>query len=452
MRKVHHRQQKIEIDITDAQLTGHAGLHFVSQMASQLQLPELLRAGMHVKQRQRGCDDAQMLLGLIYSLASGNGALSDLDAFRRDTATLTIAGLERAPASRRLGEYLTRCTPTDLDALLGVVRKLSRELVADACRREIEMRGYVPVFIDGSEIEVAGRYYEEAHRGYSGRTQYWLHGVFVGGVWASERLCPGGVDVTAGWKEQLESDVRPALDALRITRHHDPGDGSAVVEEEVPVPVWVSTDNAYYRKECVSYYQDCGWDYSISVTSGTYKRPILQRAKQNDESMWEPLNGREDATVVQYRPSQWSRVHHYVVIRTEWDGTQRLLFPRYTVICVSSGDLPVKELVARHRHKQGMENEFKGPLEALDLHHPPCLRFLANQIFYACGQLAHLLVRAVQYRLLPSTEYRRSIRTIIHDLIRTVARVVRSGRKIRLLFARTTWRLNWVHYAACQLE
>jgi Lhr-like helicase len=155
----------------------------------------------------------------------------------------------------------------------------------------------------------------------------------------------------------------------------------------------------------VDYYRSQGRDCSISVTGGTYKRPM-----------------------------------------------QKLLFPRYTVICVSRGDLPLTELVRRHRHKQGMENEFKGPLEALDLHHPPCLSVVANQMFYACGQLAHVLLRAVQYRLLPSRDYRRTIRTVIHDLIRTVARVVRSGRKLRLLFARTTWRLDWIHHAAVQLE
>ena len=37
----------------------------------------------------------------------------------------------------------------------------------------------------------------------------------------------------------------------------------------------------------------------------------------------------------------------------------------------------------------------------LDLHHPPCRGYRANQAFYAYGRMAHLLLRAVQYRLLP---------------------------------------------------
>ncbi|OED45848.1 hypothetical protein ACH42_04520 [Endozoicomonas sp. (ex Bugula neritina AB1)] len=49
-----------------------------------------------------------------------------------------------------------------------------------------------------------------------------------------------------------------------------------------------------------------------------------------------------------------------------------LLDPRYCVILVNRSDLPLKELVRRHREKQGQENAQKGPLIDLDLHHPPC--------------------------------------------------------------------------------
>jgi hypothetical protein len=452
MSNIHTGKKKIEIDITDAQLTGSGGLHFVSAMAHRLGLPSLLAEAIRVKQRKRGCSDTETLLGIIYSLATGNGSLRDLESFRRDTPTLSIAGLERAPASRRAGEYLARCTPADLEALLQIVRTVSAPLYADVCAREIADRGYVPVFIDGSEIEVTGRYYEQAHRGYSGRQQYWLHGVFVGGLWASQRLCAGGGDVTADWKAQLDADVRPILSQLRMRPSGNNAEDGTPPLHDQQVPVWVSTDNAYYRKECAEYFHAQGWEYSISVTSGTYKRPILRQAARKDASAWHKITRTEEALLVTHQPADWSRPHQYVVMRTEWDGTQRLLFPRHTVICVSRGDLPLAELVRRHRHKMGMENEFKGPLDALDLHHPPCLSFIANQVFYACGQLAHLLLRAVQFRLLPAADHRRTIRTVIHDLIRTVARLVHTGRKVRLLFARTTWRLDWIHHAACQLE
>ena len=99
----------------------------------------------------------------------------------------------------------------------------------------------------------------------------------------------------------------------------------------------------------------------------------------------------------------------------------------------------------RHRGKQGQENAFKGPLIDLDLHHPPCRKFRANQAFYICGQLAQMLLRAVQYQLLPARARRHGLRPLIRYL-------VRSGRRWRLDFARNNFRLDWLYHAAVQLE
>lgn len=88
-----------------------------------------------------------------------------------------------------------------------------------------------------------------------------------------------------------------------------------------------------------------------------------------------------------------------VVRRRSVDG-QGLLLPWHTVILVSRHDLPLAELATRHRGKQGQENAFKGPLRDMDLHHPPCRGYRANQAFYALGQIAQVLPRAVQYTVL----------------------------------------------------
>ena len=119
----------------------------------------------------------------------------------------------------------------------------------------------------------------------------------------------------------------------------------------------------------------------------------------------------ESATWVSHRPDGWQE-QSYVVIRKLYDGVQRRLTPAYTVILVSRTDLPLAELVHRHRGKQGRENAFKGPLIDMDLHHPPCRRFCANQAFYACGQLAQVLLRAIQYQLLPGTARRQGSATV----------------------------------------
>ena len=139
------------------------------------------------------------------------------------------------------------------------------------------------------------------------------------------------------------------------------------------VPVWGRMDNAYYRQEVVEHFEERGWDYSISVTSATYKSPILEAVDEVlEEADWEPINDSERAAFVTYSSRKWRQERTYVVVRRDEEDGCRLLFPIYTVILVSRDDLPLKELVARHRAKQGQENAFKGPLTEMNLHHPRC--------------------------------------------------------------------------------
>lgn len=431
MTKIIPQPPRVDIDFTDAALTGHGGWSLLAAIAQSLGLPQALASAVQLKHRRRGASDAEMLWSLVASLAAGNGALSDLDALRADMAGQKLLGLEAAPSGRRLGEYLSRFGKAEVNALMGVARQVMGQVAPTVIDHEVSTRGYLPLFIDGTAIEVDGDLFENAARGYNGEMQLWLHNVFLGGLWVSGRLHPGAVDVAKGWREQLAEDVAPVIPA--------------------GTPVWVRADNAYYRGEFVRYCAERGWDYSISVTNDTYRRPILEVLEGLGEEAWQDIGQGESATLVYHRPSGW-REHAYVVIRRLDDGRQRRLTPAYTVILVSRDDLSLEESVRRHRGKQGQENAFKGPLIDMDLHHPPCRRFHANQAFYVCGQLAQLLLRAVQYRLLPTTARRHGLRPLIRYVMRSVARLVRTGRRWRLDIAKSNFRLDWLFYAACQLE
>ena len=424
------RPPQVEMDFTDARLTGFGGWSVLGQMAARLDLPRALSA-VSVKQRARGASDAETLWSLIASLAAGNGALSALDALREDRVGQRLLGLGRVPSGRRLGEYLARIDEAQVETLLAVARGLAAQVAPAVVEHEAAVRGYVPVFVDGTAIEVDGKLFEEARRGYDGTRQYWLHGVFIGTLWVSGRLHPGGGDVAGGWRGQLDSDVAPCLP-----------EGT---------PVWLRADNAYYRGELIAWCRERGWDYSISLTHARKRAPVLDVVEGLPEDGWTDIGLGEDATLVRYRPAGWEE-QSYVVIRRRRDRGQTLLLPVYTVILVSRDDLPLDELVRRHRGKQGQENAFKGPLIDLDLHHPPCRRFRANQAFYICGQIAQVLLRAVQYQLLPARARRHGLRPLIRYLVRVVGRLVRSGRRWRLDFARNNFRLDWLYHAAVQLE
>jgi hypothetical protein len=403
-------------------------------MAEKLGLRRMLSERMGLKRRRRGASDAEMLLSAVYSLACGDGALRDVDRLGGDQARIEALGLTQVPGSRRLGEYLTRFDEESLDELQAIARAVAMRVAPAVVSHLVETRGYVPVFLDGTAIEVDGTYVEGVRAGYNGEPQLWLHNVFVGSLWASQRLLPGGGDVTEGWQEQLMWDTAPLL-----------AEGT---------PVWARMDNAYYRAEVVRYCRLHGWDYSISVTSETYKKPLRRKLAALPENAWQSISDdhTEEATIVRHRPDGWIEEQSYVVVRSHSDGDQFRLEPRYVFILVSRTDLPLLELVRRHREKQGQENAQKGPLIDLDLHHPPCQKLDANRAFYTCGQLAQILLIAAQYTLLPRAARRHALRTLIRDLVRTAARLVRHGRKLILRFAKNALRLDWLIHAADRLD
>ena len=189
-----------------------AGSLFVARLANQLKLPDLLKDQIHLKKRNRGCDDKDSLLGLIHNFCAGNGKLSDMDTLRADKPTVSLPGLEDVRSSKRMGEYLTLFTANAVKALYAVARSLCQQIAPDVIQHFIEQKEYLPVFLDGTEIEVTGRYFEQADVGYSGNRQYWLHNIFIGHLWVSGRLNPGASDVCIGWKEQLENDVAPLIE------------------------------------------------------------------------------------------------------------------------------------------------------------------------------------------------------------------------------------------------
>ena len=256
-------------------------------------------------------------------------------------------------------------------AAVQFAERVAPEIVA----HELETRGHVSLFIDATGIEVDGALFERARRNYDGDRGYWLHAAFAGGLWMAGQLQPGGGRVTLNWRRLLEWTAG-ALPA--------------------GTPVWLRADNAYYRGELVRLCAARGWDYSISVTNDRWRAPVLEQIEGLADAAWTDLGMEEEAIFATHRPAGWDAEQHCVVVRRRTENGQMLLVPRRTVMLVSRDDLPLAELVLRHRGKQGQENAFKGPLRDMDPRHPPCRGYRANQAFYAFGQIAQVLLRAVQ--------------------------------------------------------
>lgn len=229
---------KLEIEFTDERITASAGSVFLAAMAEKLGLSSQLKAAVKLKKRARGASDTEMLLSLIYSLAQGDGAILDVDRLGQDDTRRGLLGLQRVPNHRRLGEYLGRFNETACEGLLAAARSQAGQVIGSVIEHEVQTKGYVPVFVDGTGLEVDGQHFEGAGKLYDGSIGYWLHASFVGGLWVTQRLQKGGGHVAHEVKDLL---------------------GEAAMLEE-GAPVWARFDNAYYRKEVAEFCKGHGWD------------------------------------------------------------------------------------------------------------------------------------------------------------------------------------------------
>ena len=134
---------------TDARLTGSGGVGWLRLAAERLGVPKLLK-GVKVKRRRRGVGDGQMLLAAVPGLGNGDRSLSDVDDLRTDE------GLDPLPGSRRLGEFLARVGAGNRKRLQEACGQLSSRVVARAAKRCMDEIGHVPVFIDGTTLELEG--------------------------------------------------------------------------------------------------------------------------------------------------------------------------------------------------------------------------------------------------------------------------------------------------------
>ena len=420
---------------TDARLTGSGGVAWLRLAAERRGMPKLLK-GVKVKRRRRGVGDGQMLLAAVPGLGNGGRSLSDVDDLRADEGLAPLLG--PLPGSRRLGEFLARVGAGNRKRLQEACGKLSSRMVARAAKRCMDEMGHVPVFIDGTTLELEGHLFEGAERGYEGVRCLRLTAVHVGSVLASVRLHEGTAS-EAGCRMEHLREVLPML----------PADSRP----------WLLGDNAYYCGDVVAFCRAHGWDYTISVSHDGYRRPVLDEGPASKSPCWEKMDDSDERGIyVRHAPGGWKGLmaagwegEDYLVIESRVDrGGQLLLEPRHAVILTSRSDVAPQSVADIHRSKQRCENSWKGLLEDLGPHHPRCRALEANRVWLCCAHLAHLLLRTLQFEVLPDSEYGRSIGALIRRWMRSAAQLVRRGRRWHLLFPRGGARIGWHRLAAAR--
>ena len=400
----------VQVVASTQQLTAHAGLVLVRELADRLGVGELLDR-VTVKKRKRGYSPAQAILALCETLIAGGECLDDVELLRADSAQRLLRG-HGLPEPTTLGRFLRRFT-------LGHLGQLNRALDELFARvHPLVGRESVTLDLDATYLEHHGPVgSRQGTRGsYKGKVCWHPLCCFVDetGEWLHAKLRNGHAAASTGATRFLRECLRRLPAGARVYLRADEG-------------FWGQDFFAELEREQITY--AVGAPLIASVRS---------RISEIAERDWQPSSYRDGSQVasLQWRPKSWRVERRFVVRRDPAEvGEQLSLEGRewhYWALATNDHERTADEIECWHRAKANLENRIKEAKLGLGLDNLPCASFHANRTYLLVTLLAYNLLAWLKLLALPTSERTSYAKRIRFPFIAVAATVGRSGRRLVL--------------------
>jgi Transposase DDE domain group 1 len=408
--KVTERSVLVLIAASTQQLTSHAGLVFVRELAGRLGVGELLDR-VTVKKRGRGYSPAQAILGLCETLVAGGECLDDVALLRGDSAQELLRG-HGLPEPTTLGRFLRRFT-------LGHLGQLNRALDELFARvHPLLERETVTLELDASYIEHHGSVgSRQGTRGtYKGKVCWHPLLCFVGeaGEWLHAKLRNGHAGASTGATRFLDECLRRLPVGVRIFLRADEG-------------FWGQDFFAELERKQITY-----------AVGAPLIASVRNRISEIAEREWRPSCYREGSEVASFRwrPTSWKQERRFVIRRDPVERGEQLTLEgrewHYWAIVTNDSERSADELECWHRAKANLENQIKEAKLGLGLDNLPCKSFHANWAYLLCTLLAFNLLAWLKLLALPERERSSYAKRLRFRFIAVAGTVGRSGRRLVL--------------------
>lgn len=437
-------------------LTAYAGIPLLVRAARSLDVPGSVQRHLHLKQRQRGFDEATYVESFLVLNALGGDCLEDFDRLREDAGLAELLGhempspeagrkflyafhdekrIEQAQAELPVGQV--SYIPAESEPLRALAQ-VNQDLVREVGRRCAEHK-IATVDLDGTVIE---SFKEQAKPTYEGGRGYQP----LLALWAEMDL------VLA--EEFRDGNVPAQAEPLRVVQR---------AYQALPETVnefYFRGDSAYWERALLKWLRDeqrengppGGITFAISVRMTANLKKHILRLPGN---LWKPY--REDADAVSecadllnFWPEEDDRPEgagplRYVAIRVR--KRQGELFAggveaRYFVVASNQWEWSARKLLEWHREKAGsieaLHEVLKNELAAGVM---PCGRFGANAAWLRLAAMTHNVLTALK-RIALKPEWLRarpkrlrfhfffSPGKLIHHARRLLARVARQAAEL----------------------
>ena len=411
--KLAGRSALVQIAPSSQQITAHAGLVLVRELAASLGVAELLDQ-VTVKKRARGYSPSEQLLALCETLIAGGECLDDAAVLRGDAAQEQLRGY-RVPDPTTLGRFLASFN-------LGHLRQLDRSLDTLFTRvHPLLGRETVTLDLDATLVE---------HHGAVGSRQG-TRGTYTGKIAWHPLLC--FVGETGEW---LHGKLRNGHAAASR------GSRRFIVEclDRVPagVPVYLRADEGFWGQHFFAELERREIIYAVGAPQIASVKARITEIPPTD---WRPSSYRAGSEVASFdwQPKTWSTQRRFVVRRDPIPSGEQLRLDEgeyhYYVLVTNDHERDADTLEGWHRAKANVENRIREAKLGFGLDNLPCRGFHANWAYLLCTLLAYNLLCWLKLLALSPGEQTSYAKRLRFRFINVAATVGRSGRRLILRLA-----------------
>ncbi len=423
------RSPKIRFEFVAAKKQSTlGGLPALEAMAQRFDLWKKIRALPGLDPRLRtthGYSPELIVAQLLYGFCSGGASLADAERLNDEPLARQLARVEHFADQTQLGEWLRKQTDASSAAFWQLISEFVQWVMAQADAARWTYAGRAEVFFDDTQIEVFGPSFEGAKINYNGDRALSWQTLWFGPFLLEGQLGSPG-DVSGALPPMLERHrhfwKERACDFLA-----DSGSSSAGYLRTIEAAGFTHWSVSYNKWTAVP-------ERTAAALPENHWRAALKTTWRDGTEVTEQHAG------IRHTPGESDFTFPLAVAR--WKKNDEM-FWRYGFVAHDQRRTDAEAVMARHRFKGGKEQLFKEVLRGLDLHHPPCESLLANRMFYAIAALAYNLIKAVQLLCLPDECQSWTVATLLKQMVRLPATLVRHARR---LMARVEVALSWLDW------
>lgn len=427
--------RRLIISNSQADFTSHAGLGLVG-MALERWTNLAAEAAALAPVRKDGMPHRTMLASYVGLLCLGKSDFDAIDAFRTDPYFLHALGLARAPSAgilrQRLDTHAEDFKDVVIEASIAFLRRSGATITPLA-------NGLVPLDADVTPFDNGKTKKEGVSRTYKGCDGFAPMAAYLGQEgWCLElELREGSQHCQKGTPELLArvlARARRLTDApllLRLDSGNDAIDNIATLaafEEQHP---------------------DAAPVHYIIKWNPRREDPAVWLAYAEEHGDWTTPRPGKRVALFEVRETRTFAGYDYplrrvmrVIERSIDKHGQHLLVPEVDIegwwTTLEFDEERIIALYADHATSEQFHSEFKTDLNIERL---PSGKFATNALVMACAMLAYNILRWFGQRGLVDAEApprhaakRRRVRTVIQELMHVAARLIHTGRRLKLAF------------------